>query len=116
MVQVFLWLFSQNKVLTRDNLRKRGIPKPQECRFCKEIEYVKHLLFDCIVSRLMRDDVFEVFNIRVTDFLSIASKWLCNTRYLQFNVVSSAILRSIWNNRNIIVFNRKTWLNMKQLW
>jgi hypothetical protein len=26
-VQMFLWLFSQNKVMTRDNLRKRGMPK-----------------------------------------------------------------------------------------
>jgi hypothetical protein len=60
--------------------------------------------------------VFDVFGIRVTDFLSIASRWLCNTRHLQFNFVSSAIIWSIWNNRNSIVFNRKTWLNMKQVW
>jgi hypothetical protein len=67
-VQVFLCIFSQNKVMTRDNMRKSGIPKPQECSFCKEIESVKHLFFDCIVSKLMWDDIFEVFNIRVTDF------------------------------------------------
>jgi hypothetical protein len=60
--------------------------------------------------------VFDVFGIRVTDFLSIASRWLCNTIHLQFNFVSSAILWSIWNNRNSIVFNRKTWLNMKHVW
>jgi hypothetical protein len=61
------------------------------------------------------DDVIEVSKIRVSDFFCIASKWLCNTRYLQFNVVSSAVLWSIWNNRNSIVFNMKTWLNMKQV-
>jgi hypothetical protein len=115
-VQVFLWLFSQNKVMTRYNLRKRGMPKPLECSLCKEIESVKHLFFECLVSELLWDLVFDVFGIRVTDFLSIASRWLCNTRHLQFNFVSSAILWSIWNNRNSIVFNRKTWLNMKQVW
>ena len=26
-IHLFLWLFPQNKILTRDNLRKRGIPK-----------------------------------------------------------------------------------------
>jgi hypothetical protein len=55
--------------------------------------------------------VFEVFGIRVTDFLSIAFRWLCNTRHLQFNFVSYAIIWSIWNNRNSIIFNRKTRLN-----
>jgi hypothetical protein len=30
-IQVFLWLFSQNKIMTRDNLRARGIPKPMNC-------------------------------------------------------------------------------------
>jgi hypothetical protein len=43
-VQIFLWLLSQNKVMTRDNLRKRGIPKPLECSLCREIESVSHVL------------------------------------------------------------------------
>jgi hypothetical protein len=115
-IQVFLWPFSQNKVMTRDNLRRRGMPKPLECSLCKEIETVKHLFFECLISELLWDLVFEVFGIRVIDFLSIASRWLCNTRHLLFNFVSSAIIWSIWNNRNSIVFNRKTWLNMKQVW
>jgi hypothetical protein len=42
-------VFSQNKIITRDNLRK-GIPKPLECSLCKEIEVVKHLLFECTIS------------------------------------------------------------------
>jgi hypothetical protein len=95
--------FSQNKVMTRDNLRKRGMPKCLECSLCKEIETVKHIFFECLISELLWDMVFEVFGIRVTDFLSIASRWLYNTRHLQFNFVSSAIIWSIWNN-------------MKQVW
>jgi hypothetical protein len=49
-VQVFLWLLSLNKIMTRDNSRRRGIPKPWECSFCKESESVHHLFFDFIVS------------------------------------------------------------------
>jgi hypothetical protein len=52
----------------------------------------------------------------ITDFLSIDSKWLCNNRYLQLNIVSSAILWGIWSNRNTIVFNIKAWLNVKHVW
>jgi hypothetical protein len=64
-VQNFLWLFSQNKILTRDNLRKRGIPKPLECSLCKEIESVSHLFFECMVSELLWQEVQEIFGIRV---------------------------------------------------
>ena len=69
-----------------------------------------------MVSRLLWIDVLDVFKIEINDFLSLASMWLCNKRFLQLNFVSSAILWSIWNNRNSIVFNRKTWLNKKQVW
>uniref|UniRef100_A0ACD5W9V5 Uncharacterized protein n=1 Tax=Avena sativa TaxID=4498 RepID=A0ACD5W9V5_AVESA len=44
-IQGVLWLFSQNKIMTRENLRARGMPTPLEYELCKEIESVKHLLF-----------------------------------------------------------------------
>jgi hypothetical protein len=94
--------------MSRDNLLRRGIPKPLECSLCKEIEFVEHLFFACIISTLLWTDVFEVFDVMITDFLSLASKWLCNTRCMQLNTVSSVSLWSIfWNNRNSIVFNIK---------
>jgi hypothetical protein len=94
-IQNFLKIFSQNKILTRDNLRKKGIPKPLECSLCKEIESVSHLFFDCLISRLLWHEVQEIFNAEIKDFLSLASKWLCSKRFLQLNVVSSAIIWTI---------------------
>jgi hypothetical protein len=40
---------------------------------CKEIETVKHIMFECIVARLLWDEVFKIFDIVVTDFESIAT-------------------------------------------
>jgi hypothetical protein len=51
----------------------------------------------------------------VIKFLSLASKWLCNKRYLQFNVVSPVVVWSNWNNWNNLVFNQKTWIYMKHV-
>jgi hypothetical protein len=56
-IQIFLCLLSQNKIMTRDNFRCRGISKPLECSLCNEIESVTHLFFDCIVSKLLWNDV-----------------------------------------------------------
>uniref|UniRef100_A0ACD5Y5V5 Uncharacterized protein n=1 Tax=Avena sativa TaxID=4498 RepID=A0ACD5Y5V5_AVESA len=102
--------------MTRDNLRARGIPKPLECEFCKEIESVHHLMFDCIVAKLLWADVFKIFNIQITDFESLASKWLCNKKFLHLNVVNATVLWGIWNTRNRLVFNRATWISFKQVW
>ena len=114
-VQGFLWLFSQNKIMTCDNLRKRGIVKPLECVFCKEIESVRHLLFECVVARLVWAEVNTVFNISVVGFESVAKYWLCAKKCKQLNVVSSAVLWGLWNFRNYVVFNRCSWISMKQV-
>jgi hypothetical protein len=63
-VQVFLWVFLQNKIMIRDNLRQRGFPKPMECSFYKEFESVHHIFFDCIVAKSIWLLVENVLNIR----------------------------------------------------
>jgi hypothetical protein len=78
--------------MTRDNLRRRGIQKPLVCELCSELESVKHLFFDCLVSRLLWSVVQEIFDIEIADYLSLASKWICNKKLEQFNVVSSAVM------------------------
>jgi hypothetical protein len=95
-IQVFLWLFSQNKIMTRDNLRTRGMVKPLECEMCKELETVKHLMFDCIVARQLWTIVEKVFDCNIDNFESIASKWLCNKKFLHFKLVTSATLWGLW--------------------
>jgi hypothetical protein len=72
-VQIFLWLFPQNKIMTRNTLRCRGIPKPMECSFCKEFESVDHLFFDCIVSKNIWLLVEKMFNHKVDLFRAL---WL----------------------------------------
>jgi hypothetical protein len=115
-IQVFLWLFSQNKIMTRDNLRIRGMVKPLDCEMCKELETVKHIMFECIVARLIWAIVERVFDCNITNFESIASKWLCNKKFLHFNLVTSVALCGLWINRNNLVFNKNFWINIKQVW
>jgi hypothetical protein len=72
-------------------------------------------MFECIVAMLLWDEGFKIFDIVVTDFESIATKWLCNKKFLHFNLVSS-VGWTLWINRNNLVFNKTTWLNSKQVW
>jgi hypothetical protein len=59
---------------------------------------------------------FRFFNITVDDFESIASRWLCNKRFLHFNLVFSTDLWALWINRNNLIFNKDVWVNIKQVW
>jgi hypothetical protein len=51
MVQVFLWLVSNNKILTRDNLAKRQPVQDKRCLFCSELETVEHIFFECEIVK-----------------------------------------------------------------
>jgi hypothetical protein len=77
---------------------------------------VHHVFFDCIVSRSIYLLVEKMFNHKVEKYLDIASRWLCNKKFLQFNFISSDVLWRIWNSRNSLVFNRLTWLDLKHVW
>jgi hypothetical protein len=50
-VHIFLWLLSNNNLMTRDNLQKRNLGKPVCCMFCSDNESVEHLFFRCIVAK-----------------------------------------------------------------
>jgi hypothetical protein len=50
-IHIFLLLFANNKVLTRDNLLKRKKLDDITCLFCAEPESVRHLFFKCCVAQ-----------------------------------------------------------------
>lgn len=89
--------------------------KPLECVHCKEIETIYHLFFECIVARQFWNVIESMFHVQIVDFESLAKPWLCNKKYLHLNVVTYAVLWWLWNFRNSIVFNRVTWMSMKQV-
>jgi hypothetical protein len=78
--------------MTGDNLRTRGMVKPLECEMCKELETIKNIMFECIVARLLWAIVERVFDCSINNFESIVSKWLCNKKFLHFNLVTSVAL------------------------
>jgi hypothetical protein len=60
--------------MTKDNLRIRDMVKPLECEMCKEFESVKHIMFECVVARLLWENLAEVFDINITNFEAVSSK------------------------------------------
>ena len=116
-VHFFLWLLSKNKVLTRDNLVKRQKVDDLSCLFCEESESVNHLFFECVVARQIWRDIADVLNIKIeSSYESIAGKWLSQKKFCLVNMVSSAVLWSIWKLRNFFVFQHGSWVGMPMFW
>lgn len=111
-VHFFLWLLSQNKVLTRDNLSVRKKVDDKTCLFCKEHESVAHLFFDCVVAKQLWCNVSEILGRNVgLDFLSIGQMWLSNKRFLVENTFCADALWGLWKLRNSLCFQGSRWKN-----
>jgi zinc-binding in reverse transcriptase len=46
-IKVFIWLVTQNKILTRDNLMKRGWVELTQYTLCNNTEIITHLFLTC---------------------------------------------------------------------
>jgi hypothetical protein len=92
-VHIFLWLLSQNKLMTRDNLKKRNMNKPECCIFCLDDESIDHLFFKCIVAKHIWQIISDFFGIAQGDgYLSIAKFWIANKKHAVLNSVCAATL------------------------
>jgi hypothetical protein len=92
-VHFFLWLLTQNKTLTRDNVKKRKSIEDDRCLFCCEKETVNHLFFDCVVARQVWSVIFECLELNCNIcFESVATLWLSNKKHIVTNMFTSAAL------------------------
>jgi len=109
-VQIFLWLLSKNRLLTRDNLAKRREVNDPSCLFCSENESIVHLFFDCCVATNVWQYISDLLNVNIRkDFESVAALWLANKKHLITNIVSFAVLWVLWKLRNLLCFQGVSW-------
>ena len=107
-VHIFLWLLSNNKLMTHDNLEKRNIGKPLDCVFCNDLESIDHLFFKCIVASSIWKSVSAFFNRDIgSDYLSVARLWIANKKHAALNTICAAVLWCIWKHRNALIFDNK---------
>jgi hypothetical protein len=91
-IHFFLWLLSNNRLLTRDNLEKRQSLDKNKCLFCEEKETIDHLFFECVVAKQSWLIVSEIVGFSIgMDYESVAKRWLCNKKFVIVNVISSAV-------------------------
>jgi hypothetical protein len=115
-LHVFLWLLANNKVLTRDNLAKRKQADDKTCLFCDEFEFVLHLFFECCVAQLLWKTVSEISALPlIKDFESLDMIWVRRKKFRVHNVLTSAVIWSIWKTRNNLCFQGAVWTKVEAM-
>lgn len=104
-VHFFLWLVMNNRALTRDNLAKRRKVDDESCLFCSEKETIQHVFFYCVVAKQCWKIVLDILGVHVGENLvNIGTFWLSNKRHCLLNMVTSAVIWSVWKLRNDFCF------------
>lgn len=112
-IKVFIWLFVKNKILTKDNLYRRGWRKgDKKCQSCDLEETVQHLFFDCPMAKLIWHVVICALNIKpMLDAQHLFGQWLNVIDKSTRNLVVigfAAVIWAIWKTRNRACFDKKT--------
>lgn len=115
-VQYFLWLVIKNRALARDNLAKRRKVDDDACLYCAEKESIFHVFFECAVAKQCWEVMSVMVGHRIGEIMfEVGKMWLCNKRFCLDNMISSAVIWSVWKLRNDLLFQRVGWRSMEML-
>uniref|UniRef100_A0A2N9GH27 Reverse transcriptase domain-containing protein n=1 Tax=Fagus sylvatica TaxID=28930 RepID=A0A2N9GH27_FAGSY len=113
-ISFFLWTAACGKILTCDNLMKRGHVLAAWCCMCKkDWETVDHLLLHCEVASTLWGIVFQRFGIqwvlpaKVIDLLYGWFNGFGKHSSDIWNLVPHCLMWSLWHERNSRIFEDK---------
>jgi len=115
-IKIFMWSVYDRKILTWDNIRKRGVLGPSRCLLCGEQEEtMEHLLNNCYFTSWLWDIFTKIFQQSDRDRGSIFNtliRWRGN--FLDHEIINSAwtltpsfIIWNVWKDRNKRIFKEE---------
>lgn len=111
-IKVFFWLVVRNKILTKDNLKKRNWIGSLDCCFYGVDESIDHLFFHCPIAKYMWRVIQVALNLRLipNSISYLYDNWLSKPKDKTANLVlfgCGALFWAIWRTRNDWCFGKK---------
>jgi hypothetical protein len=113
-VAFFMWTATWGRILTCDNLKRKGFVLASWCCMCKNAEMVDHLLIHCWFARQLWNFVFQSVGIdwvlphHVPKMLFNWWNWFGKRSSGVWNLIPSCLMWTIWRERN-----KRTFENME---
>jgi hypothetical protein len=106
-IKLFCWLMFENRILTWDNLSKRGLIGPSRCVLCGEREEsLNHLMVECLFTKEIWNSILNEFHLQrnwggglLCDCYQV---WIKEMEY--WKELPCYICWEIWKHRNMIIF------------
>jgi hypothetical protein len=110
-IKIFLWQIF-NQLQCAQSLCKRRWKGGDKCCLCGGTESVNHILFDCIIARMIWGFLREIFkwNDQPTSMKSLSETWLQGMGPLPVSLtlfIFAGFTWVIWNNRNKMAIEHK---------
>ncbi|KAL5697583.1 hypothetical protein ACHQM5_028709 [Ranunculus cassubicifolius] len=111
-INFFLWVLAKDRVLTHENLRRRGYHLCSKCVFCeKETETRNHLFLSCPVIMEIWEFVFGVFGVHRPSSWTVENILAANAEVqftdigkVYWKFIRHATFWEIWLERNNRIF------------
>ncbi|OAY76175.1 putative ribonuclease H protein [Ananas comosus] len=111
-VQFFMWLLYKNRILTHDNLRRRGWILASRCELCFNVgEDIIHLFLHCPYSLAVWASLNLLLCLPQPSLLGLGDSWAMWSSRLPKdirkvgNTIFSCFAWSIWSERNHRIFD-----------
>jgi len=115
-IKLFIWLVHNRKILTWENLLKKGFIGPSKCYLCdSQKEMMDHLLNLCLFTSIVWERVASIFKKTNRDRLSISNtlkNWRKNFSRNEiinraWTLVPGYVTWNVWKERNSRIFKNK---------
>ena len=107
-IRIFMWLTSKNRILTTDNLIKRGWQGCDKCQFCDQPETINHLFFTCSFTKQIWFYLGACQQVsckwtKLSDVVHFARQ-LPSKQKIALLLVCSSVCWTLWKHRNELCF------------
>eukprot|EP00253_Pinus_taeda_P031614 PITA_31614 len=115
-IKLFMWLVQHKKILTWDNLQKRGVSGPSKCQLCEsQEETIEHLLNLCPITSTLWNGIASILRQTDRDMRSITNtlkEWRkifsdYDTVNKSWALASGFLIWDVWKEHNNRIFNNK---------
>ncbi|XP_058768387.1 uncharacterized protein LOC131642117 [Vicia villosa] len=110
-----LWMALLNRLATKDRIARFGVNTNGECCWCKQVETLDHIFFECTTTGFVWSNVLTWLGYnRTPEYWSREKEWISDKTKKKgwksqlLKIATTETVYEVWRNRNDITFGHNT--------